>query len=180
MKKQTAITIIILLSITICALIFVSTVKADGVVPSVNAVLSSSSVIVGNPVTVTATVSGDAGIPTGTVTFAVTTNGDQSQVLFDSEPLNGAGVATSVGYIPTLVSGSGVSYEFKVAYSGDTNYQSNYLLGCPLTVVNADPSVSISPSGPLTIDASMSVSFTATGSGGSGTYSTFTWFVDGT
>jgi hypothetical protein len=45
-------------------------------------------------------------------------------------------------------------------------------------LVNAPPAVSVSPAGPVTMDVGQSQTFTATGSGGSGTLS-YQWYVDG-
>ena len=45
--------------------------------------------------------------------------------------------------------------------------------------VNAAPTVSIAPVGPVTLDVGQSQTFTATASGGTGTLS-YQWYLDGT
>jgi outer membrane protein assembly factor BamB len=46
-------------------------------------------------------------------------------------------------------------------------------------MVASNPTVSITPAGPVSLDIGQIQTFTATATGGSGTYSTYEWYVDG-
>jgi large repetitive protein len=126
---------------------------------------------VNNPVSVSVTVSGVTGVtPTGTATFQV-------QI--------GAGSFADIGSAVALVAGAAStpytpltadSYQFRVTYSGDGNY--NGATGSATTVpVVAGLSASILPTS-WTMDAGQSKTFTATGAGGSGSYTGYHWYVD--
>jgi uncharacterized membrane protein len=132
--------------------------------------LSSSSITLGGSVTDTATVSGVSGIvPTGTVQFYVSTDGGSTRTLFDTESLNGVGIATSISYTPLASSATGASYEFYAVYSGDNNYlaSSSGALDEPLTVNEASSTTTtLLSSSSITLGGS--VTDTATVSGVSG------------
>ncbi len=80
--------------------------------------LSSDIILLGDLVYDTATVTGQAGLPTptGTVDFEVSFNGG-AWILFDTQTLS-AGSAISIEYIPSAAG----NYNFRAVYSGDSIY----------------------------------------------------------
>jgi uncharacterized protein (DUF2141 family) len=83
--------------------------------------LSASTIVLGNTVYDTATVTGLGGlfpVPTGTVTFMVSFN-EGPWMTYDANVTLVNGTATSVLYTP-LAAGN---YEFMAVYSGDVNYK---------------------------------------------------------
>ena len=88
-------------------------IVTTGITPTTTAIVASTAtLVVGQPVTFTATVSSTAGTPTGTVTFMNGTTALGSPVT-----LNSSGVATL--QLSTLPSGLNV---VTASYSGDNNY----------------------------------------------------------
>ena len=88
---------------------------------STTTLLSASSIVYGNTVYDTATVTGLGGmfpVPTGTVNFFVSFNGGQ-WILYDANETLINGIATSAVFTP-LAAGN---YEFMAVYSGDCNYR---------------------------------------------------------
>jgi hypothetical protein len=79
--------------------------------------LSATTIIIGGNVTDTATVTGGAGVPTGTVIFEVSPDGITFFTLGVTKTLVG-GVATSDSYTPL----SAGTYYFQAVYSGDGDY----------------------------------------------------------
>ncbi len=90
-------------------------------------------ILLGDLVYDTATVTGQAGLPTptGTVDFQVSFNGG-AWTLFDTQTLS-AGSAISIEYIPSAAG----NYNFRAVYSGDINYTSSQSGDAdePLTVI---------------------------------------------
>ncbi|MGA2385177.1 MAG: PQQ-binding-like beta-propeller repeat protein [Candidatus Bathyarchaeia archaeon] len=107
---------------------------------------------------------------TGSVTFYWSTD-DATWNQFDVETLVD-GSATSAAFVPAA---SG-TYYIEAAYPGDSNYLPSSSTS-DLTV-NSAPSASISP-GSWTMDVGQSTTFTATASGGSGTYTNYQWYANG-
>jgi hypothetical protein len=129
--------------------------------------LSASSITIGGSVTDTATVSGSAGTPTGTVQFQVSTDGGNTFTTFGSlVALDASGSATSPSYTPALPG----TYYFQAVYSGDTNYTGNYSANTsePLTVGKANSDV-VTKLSADSITIGGSVTDTATVSGSVGT-----------
>jgi hypothetical protein len=85
--------------------------------PTINMSISDSSIVTDEPVSATATLTGSAGVVTGTVTFYRSTDAATWTQLGLATTLT-AGAATSITYQPGLV---GYTY-FYVTYSGDVNY----------------------------------------------------------
>jgi hypothetical protein len=88
--------------------------------PPVTTLLSQTSIILGDSITDTATVTGLGDgfpMPTGTVDFQVQIGGG-SWNTFDTQPLDSNGQATSEAYTPLSVD----TYFFRAIYSGDANY----------------------------------------------------------
>jgi hypothetical protein len=79
--------------------------------------LSATTITIGGNITDTATVTGGAGVPTGTVIFEVSPDGITFAALGVTKTLVG-GVATSDSYTPALAG----TYYFLAVYSGDANY----------------------------------------------------------
>jgi len=79
--------------------------------------LSATTITIGGNITDTATVTGGAGVPTGTVIFEVSPDGITFAALGVTKTLVG-GVATSDSYTPALAG----TYYFRAVYSGDASY----------------------------------------------------------
>ena len=89
--------------------------------PTVTTMLSATSILLGESVTDTATVTGLPSpfpMPTGDVAFQVSTNGGSTWTTFSTNPLDASGVAVSDPYMP----GSAGNYLFRAVYQGDDNY----------------------------------------------------------
>ena len=80
--------------------------------------LSATTITIGGNITDTATVTGGAGVPTGTVIFKVSLDGATFTTIGANKTLNGSGQATSDSYTPALAG----TYYFLAVYSGDANY----------------------------------------------------------
>ena len=146
---------------------------------SVATELFPTSIAIGQSVSDTATVIGLGGsfpIPTGTVTFYVSTDGGTFTPFGGSVNLVG-GSATSDSYVPRVVG----TLNFQAWYSGDGNYNaaSSGAAAEPLTVGPAIPGVSTLLSSPLGITLGQSVTdlATVTGTGGSVPTGTVTFYV---
>jgi flagellin-like protein len=126
---------------------------------------------VNNPVSVSVTVSGVLGVtPTGTATFQVQIGAGSFADIGSAVPLVGG--AASTPYTPLTAD----TYQFQVIYSGDGNYNGATSLATSVPVV-AGLTASILPTS-WTMDAGQSKTFTATGAGGSGSYTAYHWYVD--
>ena len=109
---------------------------------STTVVLSSSTINLGGSVTVTATVSGGAGVPSGSVQFYVSTNYGNGfgfpnswSALGGAVSLNGLGSATSISYTPLSASSLFYPwYAFYAVYNGDSSYLSSQSAVESLTV----------------------------------------------
>ena len=112
--------------------------------------LSSGTSVFGQPVTLTATVSGTSGTPTGTVLFF-----DGSGTLLGSTALS-AGVAT----LTTATLGLGV-HNLTAVYLGDSVYSGSSSSGQPETVSQASASTTLTGTGSPTVWG-QAVTFTAT------------------
>ncbi|MGA3111730.1 MAG: Ig-like domain repeat protein, partial [Candidatus Bathyarchaeia archaeon] len=131
-----------------------------------SATVSHSAIDQGQSVIITDTVTPSSA--TGTAAFQVSTNGGGTWSALGS-PQTLTGGAASYSYSP-----SAGNYQYNAVYSGDLNYLTSTSTVASLTV-NSAPTVSISsPTGPVTIDAGQSQTFTAaTPSGGSGSYTSY-------
>ncbi len=99
---------------------------ATKTIPAVTLGLSSSTITLAQPVTLTVSVASQGGVPTGTVSFAV------AGVAVGSAPLNGSGVATYVA-TPSATGSLAVT----ASYSGDSNYAAASSHSASLTVTSA-------------------------------------------
>ena len=133
--------------------IFMQTVNAASLKSTQTALTSSlNPSLVGQPVNLTATVTGSGGTPTGTVTIM-----DGSTVIVSGGALTG-GMATFQD--PSLTAGT---HSLTAVYSGDSNYSSSTSAKLSQTVYNSSPatttklSSSANPSAP-----GQAVTFTAT------------------
>jgi hypothetical protein len=140
--------------------------------PNVTTLLSSVNVTLGQSVTDSVTVTGLGGdypVPTGNVTFQVSTDGGYNWTTFGANKTLSGSSATSDSYTPIAASGDSVSYFFRANYLGDSNYtlkQSNDTAE-PLTVGKATPSVSTLLFPPyVTLGDSVTDTATVTGLGG--------------
>jgi outer membrane protein assembly factor BamB/ABC-type transport system substrate-binding protein len=106
---------------------------------SVATLLNVTSIILGQSVTDTAIVAGLGGsfpVPTGTVWFtAWLPNG--TAMHYDTETLNGTGMATSVPFTPTAPG----TYLFNAWYLGDSNYNIASSATAEVLIVAPNPSV---------------------------------------
>ena len=133
--------------------------------------LSATSITLGQSVTDTATVTGSNGnspIPTGTVTFQVSTNGGTTFTAFGVVKTLSSGSATSDSYTPTLL----ITYYFRAIYSGDANYAGSQSgnLAEPLPVVmgtNASTTTTQLSATSITLGQGVTDTAIVTGSGGS-------------
>ena len=142
--------------------------------PTTTTLLSPSSITLGESVTDTVTVTGLGGsfpVPTGNVQFYWSTD-HITWTLYDTKTLP---TVQSASYTPL----SAVNHWFKAFYNGDSNYigSESGETDEPLTV-NTVLTVSLTPTS-WTMDMGQSKTFTATPSGGSGTYSSYQWYLDG-
>lgn len=119
-------------------------------------ILPASPITYGTSVTVTATVSGSYGTPTGSITFEVSTNGGSTFTPFSTRTLS-AGSATSAPYQPPS---AGLNYQFRAVYAGDNTYLSATSPTAPLTVTKAPTTTTISF--PTTMPANQPLRVTAT------------------
>ena len=127
----------------------------------------------GTPLSLSITISGGGATPTGTATFQVKIGSGSYSNIGSAVTLSSGSASTS--YTP-LTAGS---YQFQVIYSGDNVYIGATGSAASLTV-NAAPTVSVSPSS-WTMDVGQSKTFSATPSGGSGSYPStgYQWYVGG-
>ncbi len=136
--------------------------------PLINTTVSASSVVVGGPISDSATVSGGYS-PTGTVTFNLYANsaGTGTPLFTDTEPLSGGG-ATSASYTAT---GTGTDY-WVATYNGDNNNVSvsSGLAAEQVTVGPATPLINTTVSassvvvgGPISDSATVSGGYSPTG-----------------
>ena len=135
----------------------------------------ASPITLGSPITVSASVTGPGGVtaPTGNVQFQVSISSGAYANFGSVVALSGS--TASISYTPSTAT----TYNFRAVYQGDSNYVSGTTGGASGTLtVSAPLSVSVSPSS-WTMDVSQSKPFTATASGGSGTYTSYTWYVGG-
>ncbi len=148
---------------------------------TVTTVLSSSAITLGGSVTETATAQGVLGVvPTeGPMYFYVSTDGGVTWTLFDTEPLDATGTATSISYSPLAASGNGVSYLFYADYSCDNNYLKSDSSDASLWVnlVSSTTTTSLS-SNTITLGGSVTDSITiSTSASGSLPSATGTWKI---
>ena len=126
--------------------------------------LNPLSLTFGNSLTSSVTVSGVGGvIPTGTVTFQVSTDGGNTWNPFGAVKTLNGGSGTSDPYTPQSTSNN---YQIRVVYNGDSNYASATSLAATVTVNQANPTVSVptfTPLSPITLGASMTSKITVTG-----------------
>ena len=111
-------------------------------------------------------------------TFMATPSGGSGTInyqwYFGGSAVSGA---TSSTYIFSEPAGS-YSVTCKVTDSASTPVTSPASNAVTVTV-SASPTVSITPLGPVTMDVGQSTIFTATSGGGSGIYTVYQWYVDG-
>ncbi|MGD0804299.1 MAG: Ig-like domain repeat protein [Candidatus Bathyarchaeia archaeon] len=136
------------------------TVKASATVAAPS-FTPSSPITVGTQETLTATVTGSSGTPTGTVTFQYSTNGGTSWSNVGSAvTLNGGSASTT--YNP----GAG-SYVFRATYNGDSTYNSATSVASSTLVVNKNtisvPAPTFSPASPIALGQSVTLSVTIPG-----------------
>ena len=128
-------------------------------VSSTSVTASPNPATAGQTITLTATVSGSQGVPTGTVTFSA--NGTTA----GSAMLNASGVATlslsTVGY-------AAGTYSIVAAYAGNTVYKSSQSSAINLVLNKASSSIGLTAS-PNPVQATQAETLTATVSGGDGT-----------
>ncbi len=133
--------------------------------PTVTTQLSDSSITLGDSITDTVTVTGLGSpfpMPTGTVTFQVSSNGGSSWSTFSTKTLDANGQAVSDSYMP-LAAGS---YLFRALYSGDSNYVAAQSgdNSEPLEVQKFTPTVStLLSSSTITLGGSVTDTVTVTG-----------------
>jgi hypothetical protein len=137
--------------------------------PLTNTVLSQTQRALGQSVTDTATVSavGSGVVPTGTVTFQISTDGGNTFTPYGAAKTLASGSATSDAYTAT---GAGTLY-FRAVYSGDTNYATSQSANTaePLTITQATATVgaaTFTPASPITLGTSVTVSASVTGPSG--------------
>ncbi len=129
--------------------------------PTTATTLSYTSRTLGQSVTDTATVSavGSGTAPTGSVTFQVSTDGGVTFNQYGAVKSLSSRSATSDAYTASNVG----SFYFRAVYSGDTNYLGSQSGNTaePLTITNTAASVSaasFTPSSPITLGGSVTVS----------------------
>ena len=128
---------------------------------------SANPAIAGKALTLTATVTANAGVAAGTVNFY---NGT---TLLGAGALNGAGVATlSTSTLPVG------AYTITAAYQGNSNDTASTSAGLVLTVIQATTSVKLATSA-ASVVITNSVTFTATVSGNGGSPTGNVTFTDG-
>jgi hypothetical protein len=126
--------------------------------------LSTSSLIFGNSLTGSVTVSGVGGIaPTGTVMFQFSTDSGTTWAALGVNKTLTSGSAISDAYTPLA---AGNNYQIRVIYNGDINYTSATSLAATLTVTPTNPTVSVpafAPLSPINLGTSMTSRVTVTG-----------------
>ena len=143
--------------------------------------LSLNTITLGNSVTdqlnIDTSASGSLPPATGTWTvYAADNSAMTGEVSIDSETVSGAltFLATTVAWAPPQAG----TWYFQAVYSGDSDYAgSTSSSTVEVIVVNAAPTVSIAPVGPITLDVGQSQTFTAAASGGTGTL-TYQWYLN--
>jgi len=123
--------------------------------PTLNLTPSSPSC---STASVSATVSGSSGTPTGTVTFSLYNSSNVLVTTYAAVTLSGGSASLSSSTIGTLAAGN---YSFKATYSGDSNYSS--LTGSSSTFVVASCSATVSTT-PSVSGTSATDTVTVTGS----------------
>ena len=129
----------------------------------------------GSSVTVSVSVAGASGVaaPTGSVQFQVSINGGAFANFGSLVALSGG--SASISYTPLTAT----TYNFKAVYQGDSNYASGATGAASVTLtVNKSLTVSVSPSTGL-LDVGQNKIFTAAAGGGSGSYTSYQWYVNG-
>jgi outer membrane protein assembly factor BamB len=86
----------------------------------------------------------------------------------------GSTASASFSYTPSTTG----SHSIAVTVTDNTGTTSSQSTPASVTV-NTSPTVSVAPVGPFTMDVGQSQLFTATPSGGSGTYTSYQWYVNG-
>ncbi len=145
------------------------TLTVNQATPTTGTTLSQSSGTLGLSVTDTAIVSavGSGATPTGSVTFQVSTDGGSTFNQYGAVESLSSGSATSDAYPAQNVG----TFYFRAVYGGDTNYASSQSGNSaePLTITQTSASVgaaSFSPSSPITLGGSVTVSAIVSGPGG--------------
>jgi hypothetical protein len=112
----------------------------------------TSGIAQGTPVTISGTVMGTGGTPTGDVAILVT-NGDEGQTIDISDDAN-AGGPNGPGAFVTLNNGTytatvsnlpGGSYNVSTRYAGDGNFASSLSTPVPVTVAQGNSTITITP-----------------------------------
>src|SRR5262249_37229900 len=112
------------------------------------------------PESLTATVSGAAGIPTGTVTFMYTTP-QSGPATLGTATLNSSGIATING----VIFGSLASRTIWAVYNGDTNYAGSTSDTTTVTVVPLTTTVTLNSNSanPSTVGSTVNFTVSTTG-----------------
>ena len=141
--------------------------------PTVATLLSPPTVKLNQSVTDSVAVAGLGGVypvPTGNVTFEVSTDGGSNWTAFGSVKTLSGGSATSDSYTPVAESNDSVSYFFRANYLGDSNYNltQSGVTEEPLTVtIGLPPSVTTTQTqlsnSNITLGQSVSDNATVTG-----------------
>ena len=127
------------------------------IVSTTTVTIPTGTVIAGQPVTLSATVSGPGGttsIPTGTVTFL------SGSTTLGTGTLNGSGTAT---YAATSLNAT--TYNVTASYPGDTNFAASVSSPKSLVVSPATPTVTLTAPATAVVGASVTLSVTVAGSG---------------
>ena len=164
MKKSQILLITVLISLSMGAFESINLVDAALPATVLAPVLSpANSIVLGNSVTATVTVSGIFFTPTGTISFEYSANGGLGWVQFGVAKELTGGSATSDPYIP-LAAGS--NYLLRGVYSGDIEYDNATGATTALTVSKAAATVpvpTLNPMSPISLGQSVSASVTVSG-----------------
>jgi hypothetical protein len=129
----------------------------------------------GSSVTVSVSVTSPNGTtaPTGNVQFQVSINGGGFANFGSLASLLGGSASNS--YTPSTAT----TYNFKAVYQGDSNYASGTIGAASVTLTVKDSlTVSVSPTTGI-LDVGQNKVFTAAAGGGSGSYTSYQWYVNG-
>jgi hypothetical protein len=144
--------------------------------------LSSSTITLGSSVTdsITISTSASGNLPSATGTwniYAADNSAMTGEISIGSGTVSGAlsYSTTTNAWSPTHAG----NWYFQGVYNGDNNYASSMSTSTDeVLVVNVVPTVSVAPSS-WTMDVGQSKTFTASAIGGSGTYQSYQWYLNG-
>lgn len=130
-----------------------ATLTVEGETSAASFSLSPTTLYVGQPITVTVTVTGAGITPTGTVTFYSGSNALQTV------PLDGSGAATTTDSTGQFAAGT---YNIVAKYSGDSNYNPSKSAPVTVTLEARYATTMALTASPLTIPPGQPCTFTAT------------------